>query len=104
MPFAVQPIASTPQITTTLRVSFLEIHNEEIKDLLRPGTDPKTIIIRENAAGISKGWSGTLKRVVWYFEERDVLLLRGWCGTLKDLLRPGTDPKTIIIRENAAGI
>ena len=51
-PFTVPLIINTPNITTTLRVSFLEIHNEEIKDLLRPGTDPKSIIIRENAAGI----------------------------------------------------
>ena len=28
-------------------------------------------------------WCGTLKRVMWYFEEGDVLLWRGWCGTLK---------------------
>ena len=27
--------------------------------------------------------SGTLKRVVWYFEEDGALLLRGWCATLK---------------------
>ena len=24
-----------------------------------------------------------MKRVIWYFEEGDVLLSRGWCGTLK---------------------
>ena len=28
-------------------------------------------------------WCGTLKRLVWYFEEGGVVLLRGWCGTLK---------------------
>ena len=28
----------------------------------------------------------TLKRVVWYFEEGDVVLLRGWCGTLKRVM------------------
>ena len=39
------------------------------------------------AAGLVADWSeqvcGTLKRVVWYFEEGDVVLCRGWCGTLK---------------------
>ena len=29
---------------------------------------------------------GKLKRVVWYFEERDVVLWRGWCGTLKSMV------------------
>ena len=28
-------------------------------------------------------WCGTLKRVVWYVEEGDVILWRGWCVTLK---------------------
>ena len=28
-------------------------------------------------------WCGTLKSVMWYFEECDVVLWRGWCGTLK---------------------
>ena len=28
-------------------------------------------------------WYGTLKRVVWYFEEGGVVLWRGRCGTLK---------------------
>ena len=30
-----------------------------------------------------RGWYGTLKSVVWYFEEGGVVLWRGWCGTLK---------------------
>ena len=30
-----------------------------------------------------KRWYGTLKRVVWYFEEGGMVLLRGWYGTLK---------------------
>ena len=30
-----------------------------------------------------RGWCGTLKRVVWYFEESGLVLWRGWCGTLK---------------------
>ena len=29
---------------------------------------------------------GTLKRVVWYFEEGGVVLRRRWCGTLKDVV------------------
>ena len=29
---------------------------------------------------------GTLKRVVWYFEEGGVVLWRGWCGTLKKVM------------------
>ena len=33
-----------------------------------------------------RGWCGTLKRMVWYFEEDDVVLWRGWCGTLKRVL------------------
>ena len=33
-----------------------------------------------------RGWCGTLKRVVWYFEEGDVVLWRGWCGTLKRVM------------------
>ena len=32
-------------------------------------------------------WCGTLKRVVWYFEEGGVVLWRGWCGTLKRVVR-----------------
>ena len=30
-----------------------------------------------------RGWCGTLKRMVWYFEEGGVVLWRGWCGSLK---------------------
>ena len=30
-----------------------------------------------------KGMCGTLKRVMWYFEEGGVVLWRRWCGTLK---------------------
>ena len=30
-----------------------------------------------------KGLYGTLKRVVWYFEKGCMVLWRGWCGTLK---------------------
>ena len=33
-----------------------------------------------------RGWYGTLKRVVWYFEEGGVVLWRGWYGTLKSVL------------------
>ena len=32
--------------------------------------------------GIMAG-TGSLKRVVWYFEEGCIVLRRGWCGTLK---------------------
>ena len=28
-------------------------------------------------------WCGTLKMVVWYFEEGGVVVLRGWYGTLE---------------------
>ena len=31
--------------------------------------------------------SGTLKRVVWYFEEGSVVLCREWSGTLKMAVR-----------------
>ena len=38
----------------------------------------------EDGVLLWRGWCGTLKRpVVWYFEEGDVVLWRGWCGTLK---------------------
>ena len=36
---------------------------------------------KENGWGWAK--NGSLKRVVWYFEEGGVVLWRGWCGTLK---------------------
>ena len=36
---------------TTVRVSYLEIYNEEVKDLLHPRTPSKSISIREDAAG-----------------------------------------------------
>ena len=34
-------------------------------------------------AGSIQGYSGTVKRVVWYFEEVGVVLRRGRCGTVK---------------------
>ena len=34
----------------------------------------------------SPGMCGTLKRLMWYFEEGIILLWRGWCGTLKRVL------------------
>ena len=33
-----------------------------------------------------RGWCGTLKRVVWYFEDGGVVLWRGCCGTIKRVL------------------
>ena len=33
-----------------------------------------------------RGLCGTLRRVVWYFEEGCVVLWRGWCGTLKRVM------------------
>lgn len=36
---------------TTVRVSYLEIYNEEVRDLLHPRTASKSISIREDAAG-----------------------------------------------------
>ena len=35
----------------TLRVSYLEIYNEEVKDLLHPRSPSKAIMIREDSAG-----------------------------------------------------
>ena len=32
------------------------------------------------------GWYCTLKRVMWYFEEGGVVLWRWWCGTLKRVM------------------
>ena len=40
-----------PEEEWSLRVSFLEIHNEEVKDLLHPRTPTKAITIREDGAG-----------------------------------------------------
>ena len=40
-----------PSTETKVKISFLEIHNEEIKDLLIPKSDNKSIVIRENASG-----------------------------------------------------
>ena len=37
-------------------------------------------------AVLLRGWCGTLKRVVWYFEEGGLVLLRWWRGTLKMVL------------------
>jgi hypothetical protein len=34
-----------------LRVSFLEIYNEELKDLLHPGANSKKVAVRENSEG-----------------------------------------------------
>ena len=35
----------------TVRVSYIEIYNEEVKDLLHPATPSKSISIRERADG-----------------------------------------------------
>lgn len=35
----------------TLKCAFLEIHNEEVRDLLHPESDPKSIAIRERGDG-----------------------------------------------------
>ena len=43
--------ACGPEEEWSLRVSFLEIHNEEVKDLLHPRTPSKAITIREDGAG-----------------------------------------------------
>jgi hypothetical protein len=34
-------IACNPKDATTVRLSFLEIYNEEVRDLLHPEIDPK---------------------------------------------------------------
>ena len=36
---------------TSVRCAFLEVHNEEVRDLLHPDTSPKRITIRERADG-----------------------------------------------------
>jgi hypothetical protein len=51
-----------------LRVSFVEIYNEELKDLLEPSTSPKQISVREDGQG-SVVISGVTERVVSSFEQ-----------------------------------
>eukprot|EP01047_Picozoa_sp_COSAG01_P003014 COSAG01_NODE_86_length_27623_cov_39.847224_4_plen_420_part_00 len=51
-----------------LRVSFVEIYNEELKDLLEPSTSPKQISVREDGQG-SVVISGVTERVVGSFEQ-----------------------------------
>ena len=43
--------AKAEEATSRVRVSYLEIYNEEVKDLLHPKTPSKSISIREDAAG-----------------------------------------------------
>lgn len=38
-----------------LRVSYIEIYNESLRDLLYPDTDPRSIVIRENAKVSTQG-------------------------------------------------
>eukprot|EP00164_Ancoracysta_twista_P004754 GFYU01006438.1.p1 GENE.GFYU01006438.1~~GFYU01006438.1.p1 ORF type:complete len:1605 (-),score=614.63 GFYU01006438.1:18-4832(-) len=62
---------------TLLRVSYLEIYNEEVKDLLDTNTNnPKTIFVRENASG-DIAVSGLSEEIVNSREEMLRCLERG---------------------------
>ena len=41
------------------------------------------VVLWRGCVVLWRGWCGTLKTVVCYFEEGDVVLWRWWCGTLK---------------------
>ena len=62
-----------------MRASFIEIYNEELKDLLNPSTSPKDISIREDADG-SIVVAGVKEQVVSSYEET-MRCIEGGCVT-----------------------
>ena len=47
-----------------------------------------------------RGWCGTLKRVIWYFEEGGLVLWRGWCVTLKRAVWYLVDKVMRVVEQN----
>ena len=56
--------------------------------LLLEGITLKMVVwyFEEGDVVLWRGWSSTLKRVVWYFEEGGVVFWRRWCGILKRVM------------------
>jgi hypothetical protein len=58
-----------------VKVSFLELYNEDIRDMLSPSTDEKTLQIREDANGVFV--AGLTEHTVSSRLELEQILLKG---------------------------
>jgi len=64
------------QVEFTVRVSFLEIYNEELSDLLSPADNSSKLLIFEDATKKGSVITHGLEEVTVHYVERGVCLLK----------------------------